>query len=168
MNMNTMALVNQLLGTSAIVCVKDGDNDVDNVDTAATTINGVTITDNSNGAAVVNVYSAGGAFAGSETTGFSANARRRYKVRSFLCTYPLGYGIKRYLKTAKNCAKSPSARDKKLKTAQKRADLGIKTGWRPLNLSASSYEMRSVKNLNKKSKTSDALFNIDLRKAISV
>lgn len=114
MNTNTMALVNQLLGTSAIVCVKDGDNDVDNVDTAATTINGVTITDNSNGAAVVNVYSAGGAFAGSETTGFSANARRRYKVRSFLCTYPLGYGIKRYLKTARKCKKLAFENIKKL------------------------------------------------------
>ncbi len=168
MNINTMALVNQLLGTNAIVRVKDDDNDVDNVDTAATTINGVTITDYSNGAAVVNVYTAGGAFAGSETTGFSANARRRYKVRSVLCTYPLGYGIKKYPKTAKNCAKSPSARAKKLKTAQKLADSGIKTGCRPLNLSASSYEMRSVKNLNIKSKTSDATFNIDLLKAMSI
>lgn len=49
MNINTMVLVNQLLSTNAIVCVKHGDNNANNINTAAittTTINRVTITDN--------------------------------------------------------------------------------------------------------------------------
>ena len=78
-----------------------------------------TISDNGNGAAVVNVYTAGGALVGSEATGFDANACKRYKKRSCLRTYLLGCRPKTYLKTAKSCAKPPSAGAKKAKNSSK-------------------------------------------------
>ena len=88
-----------------------------------------TISENGNGAAVVNVYTAGGAFAGSQIARFDSDSCRRYKVRSCLRPYLLDCRHKTYLKTAKNCSKSTSARAQKLKTAQKLADLDIKSGY---------------------------------------
>lgn len=69
-----------------------------------------------------------------------------YQNRSFSRKYSLGYRPKKYLKTGKKCSKRAFSRAKNLESAKKRINLGIKSGQNGLFMSASSYEICSVKN----------------------
>ncbi len=127
---------------------------------STTTINGVTITDNGDGTYAYSLPTDAG---GSQTITDNSNGAavvttfnqdgytKRYKNRSCLRTYLLGCGTKTYLKTAKSCAKLSATRARNRNEAQKRANLGSKSGQSRLFMGEIRYEINSKTNFQQES-----------------
>ena len=77
----------------------------------------------------------------------SAVAAGHYRKRSCQRLYLLGYRVKTYLKTSKNCVKVASIGGKKRKLVRKLLILSVNSGCSPIITSASSYEKSSDQKL---------------------
>ena len=74
---------------------------------------------------------------------------KRYKNRSFLRPYLLGYSPNTYLKTGRICKKLAFSMHKCSLQAQTRPDLGIQSSQSRLITCASSYELNSFNKLSR-------------------